>query len=152
MYTIYFDMDGTIADLYGVENWLPKLRAENPSPYAEAEAMVDMGELQLYLSILQNRGCKLGVISWLSKGSSKSYDKMVREAKKNWLRENLPEITFDETHFVKYGTRKDYIAKDKDGILFDDSEEVRNNWRGIAVNPNTEDIIEFLKMVKELTE
>ena len=152
MYTIYFDMDGTIADLYNVENWLPKLRAENPSPYAEAEAMVNMGELQLYLSILQNRGCKLGVISWLSKGSSKSYDKMVREAKKNWLRENLPEITFDETHFVKYGTRKDYIAKDKDGILFDDSEEVRNNWRGIAVNPNTEDIIEFLKKVKELTE
>ena len=152
MYTIYFDMDGTIADLYNVENWLPKLRAENPSPYTEAEAMVDTGELQLYLSILQNRGCKLGVISWLSKGSSKSYDKMVREAKKKWLRENLPEITFDETHFVKYGTRKDYIAKDKDGILFDDSEEVRNNWRGIAVNPNTEDIIEFLKKVKELTE
>lgn len=152
MYTIYFDMDGTIADLYNVENWLPKLRAENPSPYVEAEAMVDTGELQLYLSILQNRGCKLGVISWLSKGSSKSYDKMVRKAKKNWLRENLPEITFDETHFVKYGTRKDYIAKDKDGILFDDSEEVRNNWRGIAVNPNTEDIIEFLKKVKELTE
>jgi phosphoglycolate phosphatase-like HAD superfamily hydrolase len=152
MYTIYFDMDGTIADLYNVENWLPKLRAENPSPYVEAEAMVDTGELQLYLSILQNRGCKLGVISWLSKGSSKSYDKMVRQAKKNWLRENLPEITFDETHFVKYGTRKDYIAKDKDGILFDDSEEVRNNWRGIAVNPNTEDIIEFLKKVKELTE
>ena len=152
MYTIYFDMDGTIADLYNVENWLPKLRAENPSPYVEAEAMVDTGELQLYLSILQNRGCKLGVISWLSKGSSKSYDKMVRQAKKNWLRKNLPEITFDETHFVKYGTRKDYIAKDKDGILFDDSEEVRNNWRGIAVNPNTEDIIEFLKKVKELTE
>jgi hypothetical protein len=145
-------MDGTIADLYNVENWLPKLRAENPSPYMEAEAMVNTGELQLYLSILQNRGCKLGVISWLSKDSSKSYDKMVREAKKNWLKENLPEITFDETHFVKYGTRKDYIAKDKDGILFDDSEEVRNNWRGIAVNPNTEDIIEFLKKVKELTE
>jgi len=152
MYTIYFDMDGTIADLYNVENWLPKLRAENSSPYVEAEAMVDTGELQLYLSILQNRGCKLGIISWLSKGSSKSYDKMVRQAKKNWLKENLPEITFDETHFVKYGTRKDYIAKDKNGILFDDSEEVRNNWRGIAVNPNTEDIIEFLKKVKELTE
>ena len=152
MYTIYFDMDGTIADLYNVENWLPKLRAENPSPYVEAEAMVDPGEVQLYLSILQNRGYKLGVISWLSKGSSKSYDKMVRQAKRNWLRENLPEITFDETHFVKYGTRKDYIAKDKDGILFDDSAEVRENWKGVSVNPNTEDIIEFLKKVKELTE
>ena len=77
---------------------------------------------------------------------------MVRKAKKDWLKENLPEIHFDEMHIVKYGTRKDYVAKDKNGILFDDSEEVRKNWRGIPVNPNTEDIIEFLKMVKELTE
>lgn len=152
MYTIYFDMDGTIADLYNVENWLPKLRAEDASPYVEAEMMVDASELQLYLSILQNRGCKLGVISWLAKDSEKSYDKMVRKAKKEWLKENLPEIHFDEMHIVKYGTRKDYVAKDKNGILFDDSEEVRKNWRGIPVNPNTEDIIEFLKMVKELTE
>ena len=30
--TIWFDMDGTISDLYAVENWLPMLRAENPKP------------------------------------------------------------------------------------------------------------------------
>ena len=28
---ICFDMDGTIADLYGVSGWLDDLRAENPS-------------------------------------------------------------------------------------------------------------------------
>ena len=33
---IVFDMDGTIADLYGVENWLPKLRAYDPTPYQTA--------------------------------------------------------------------------------------------------------------------
>ena len=53
MYTIYFDMDGTIADLYNVENWLPKLRAEDASPYVEAEIMVDASELQLYLKRLR---------------------------------------------------------------------------------------------------
>ena len=152
MYTIYFDMDGTIANLYGVTNWLSKLQASDASPYIEAEPMVEAGEFQLLLAILQNRGFKIGVISWLAKDSEKSYDKMVRKAKKNWLKENLPEIHFDEMHIVKYGTRKDYVAKDKNGILFDDSEEVRKNWRGIPVNPNTEDIIEFLEMVKELTE
>ena len=52
--TIYFDMDGTIADLYGVENWLPKLRAEDASPYAEATPLTDMENLQLLLAILQN--------------------------------------------------------------------------------------------------
>lgn len=29
---IYFDMDGTIANLYAVEGWLPMLRAYDPTP------------------------------------------------------------------------------------------------------------------------
>ena len=33
---IYFDMDGTIANLYAVENWLDMLRAFNPTPYEQA--------------------------------------------------------------------------------------------------------------------
>lgn len=152
MYTIYFDMDGTIANLYGVENWLPKLRAEDASPYVEATPLTDMENLQLLLSILQNRGYKIGIISWLAKNSSKSYDKNVRKAKIEWLRAMLPEIHFDEMHIVKYGTRKDYVAKDKKGIIFDDDERVRAKWRGESFNPNTEDIIEILKTIKELSE
>lgn len=150
--TIYFDMDGTIADLYGVENWLPKLRAEDASPYTEATPLTDMGNLQLLLAILQNRGYKIGIISWLAKNSSKSYDKSVRKAKIEWLKAMLPEIHFDEMHIVKYGTRKDYVAKDKGGIIFDDDERVREKWRGESFNPNTEDIIEILKTIKELSE
>ena len=65
---------------------------------------------------------------------------------------NFPEIKFDEMHFVKYGTRKDYIANDKNGIIFDDDERVRENWKGIAINPNTEDIIEILEKIKEMSE
>ena len=150
--TIYFDMDGTIANLYGVDNWLSQLRAEDATPYAEAAPLVDMSELQLYLSILQNRGYKIGVISWLAKNSSKSYDKIVRKTKKEWLRATLPEIQFDEIHIVKYGTRKDYVAKDKFGIIFDDDERVREKWKGLPINPNTEDIIEKLKEIKKLSE
>lgn len=152
MLTIYFDMDGTIADLYGVDNWLSQLRAEDATPYVAAEPLVDVSELQLYLSILQNRGYKIGVISWLAKGSSKTYDKVVRKAKKEWLQATLPEIQFDEIHIVKYGTRKDYVAKDKTGIIFDDDERVRENWRGLSINPNTEDIIEKLKELKKLSD
>lgn len=152
MYTIYFDMDGTIANLYGVADWLPKLREADASPYLEAEPMVEAGEFQLLLSILQNRGFKLGIISWLAKDSEKSYDKAVRNAKKTWLCENFPEITFDEMHIVKYGTRKDYVAKDKYGIIFDDDERVRNKWRGLPINPNHTDIIEKLRELKEMTD
>ena len=152
MYTIYFDMDGTIADLYGVSDWLPKLRAEDATPYAEAAPMVDVGEFQLHLSILQNCGYKIGIISWLAKESSNPYKKAVTNAKKNWLSATFPEITFDETHFVQYGTRKDYVAKDKEGLIFDDDERVREKWRGKAINPNTEDIIEILKKLVEMSE
>ena len=57
--TIYFDMDGTIANLYGVNNWLPKLRVEDASPYKEAMPLIDMENLQLLLAILQNRNYQL---------------------------------------------------------------------------------------------
>ena len=30
--TINFDMDGTLANLYGVENWLEMLEAEDTTP------------------------------------------------------------------------------------------------------------------------
>lgn len=152
MFTIYFDMDGTLADLYGVDNWLPKLRAENAMPYVEAEPLVDLSEMERLLTELQYIGYTLGIISWTSKGGSAEYNKAVRKAKLEWLAGCFPEIEFDEIHIVKYGTRKDYIAKDKHGIIFDDDERVREKWRGEAINPNYEDIIESLKKLVKMSE
>ena len=40
-----WDMDGTIADLYGVEDWMKMLDACDSTPYKVAEALVDMYEL-----------------------------------------------------------------------------------------------------------
>lgn len=143
--TIYFDMDGTIADLYGVDEWLNKLRAEEAAPYREAAPMIDLVEAVPLLLELQKRGYKLGIITWLSMDSSKEYKREVTRAKKEWLSRYFGEIIFDETHFVQYGTRKDYVAFDKLGLLFDDSEEVRNKWRGVAINPQEENICEVLR-------
>ena len=47
---IYFDMDGTIADLYGFENWLPLLRAEDTTPYEKCDALVNVAELKEVLN------------------------------------------------------------------------------------------------------
>ena len=44
MTTIYFDMDGTIADLYGVSGWLEMLLAHDPAPYALAGACAEWAE------------------------------------------------------------------------------------------------------------
>ena len=43
--TIYLDMDGTIADLYGDPNWLAKLEASDASVYANARPLVHFSTL-----------------------------------------------------------------------------------------------------------
>jgi len=129
--TIYFDMDGTIADLYGIKDWLKMIQEENAYPYAVAAPLVDMKKLNSILENLKSLGFKIGVISWLSRNGSKEYNKTVRKTKREWLFQKIG-INFDEIHIVKYGTPKNKVCKDKNGILFDDELRNRENWKGIA--------------------
>lgn len=146
--TIWFDMDGTIANLYGVQDWLPKLRSYDPSPYAEAEVMHNMSILARYLNKLQAMGYYIGIISWLSKDSTCEYDKQVAEAKREWLKIHLSSVTFNEILITPYGLPKELWMKASDDILFDDNAEIRNEWDGDAYEP--EQIMEILKrLVKE---
>jgi FMN phosphatase YigB (HAD superfamily) len=131
---IYFDMDGTLANLYGVDNWLAKLRAFDASPYEDAEVMLNMQALAHRLNKLKANGYTIGIISWLSKESNKEYDKAIIEAKKKWLKKHLGSVEFDEITFTKYGRKKSRLAAVKNGILFDDNEKVRRDW--IRHNPN----------------
>ena len=64
---ICFDMDGTIADLYRVPNWLARLRQFDPTPYQVAEPMWNMDELALVLMQLQAKGVQICITTWLSK-------------------------------------------------------------------------------------
>ena len=57
--TIYFDMDGTIADLYGVEDWLDKLKNEDASPYAEATPLLNFRKFAKLLNAVQRRGYEI---------------------------------------------------------------------------------------------
>lgn len=127
---IYFDMDGTIANLYKGE-WLNDIINGNVRPYVIADRMID----EDVLIKLEKNGYKLGIITWLAKGNNKEYDKMVRIAKKEWLKKNYPNIHFIETHIVKYGTPKHRVAKVR-GILVDDEKPNRDNWKGKAIEPN----------------
>ena len=142
---ICFDMDGTIADLYGVEGWLAKLRAEDASPYREAKPLYDMDELNLVLNALANEGWEIRVISWLSKDASAEYNKAVRIAKREWLAKyNFP---VDKVHLVAYGTTKansvrKYTAQ---AILVDDNAKVRDGWHlGDTIDPTEGNLIERL--------
>jgi phosphoglycolate phosphatase-like HAD superfamily hydrolase len=141
---LVFDMDGTIANLYGVENWLESLRAFDPTPYRVAKPMYDMNELANILNTLKGEGWKVVITSWLSKDTTRAYDKEVRQAKVEWL--NKYSFPYDEIHLVKYGTTKANCTRKLGGyqVLIDDNEQVRKGWNlGSTVNAN-EDIVEKL--------
>lgn len=140
---LVFDMDGTIADLYGVEGWLDDLLAGDARPYVEARPLVDMEKLNNILIQLKEFGWHIVVTSWLAKGSTKAYDTAVRKAKREWLATfNFP---YDEIHLVKYGTTKADCTRKHGGrqVLFDDTAKVRDGWHlGEAIDAT--DMMEFL--------
>ena len=141
--TIFFDMDGTIADLYGVDGWLADLIAGDVRPYREAKVMHNMQALARVLNRLQREGNRVAIISWLAKNSTAEYDERVAQTKREWLAKHLTSVRFDEVHIVKYGTAKQTFIHTEADILFDDEEQNRNNWTGEA--HNVHNIIEVLK-------
>lgn len=137
---IWFDMDGTIADLYGDPNWLTKLRAHNPEPYANARPLLNMQVLARRLNTLQKQGYEIGIVSWLSKEPNEIYDKLVTEAKRAWLKKHLASVQFDTIDIIAYGTPK---GEGRKGILFDDELNNRIQWGEGAYDVHN--IIEVLK-------
>lgn len=145
---ICFDMDGTIADLYGVKGWLEMLRNENPTPYEVAEPIWNAEALNAILTALQAKGIEIRIVTWLSKDSTEEYKTATREAKREWLADNA--FPYDHFHGVQYGATKadsirKYLAEGETAILIDDNDKVRRGWHmGEAINPTTTDIIEYL--------
>lgn len=131
---IWFDMDGTLADLYAVDGWLDDLIAERTRPYEEAKVMHNMARLARLLNTLQRKGYEIGIISWTSKGGSKHYNGQVEIAKLMWLNKHLHSVMWDTIAIVPYGTNKYSVCGD--GILFDDEEGNRNAWQGEAFTPD----------------
>ena len=142
---LVFDMDGTIADFYGVKGWLNDLENESTRPYDLAEPIYEPEILNTILNVLKSKGYKIVITTWLSKDSTKNFDNAVRLAKLRWLEKvGFP---YDEIHLVKYGTTKANCTRKLGGyqILFDDNEKVRNGWNlGETVNAN-ENIMEYLE-------
>ena len=140
---IYFDMDGTIANFYGVENWLDYLIASDPTPYKVARPLVNMNSLARLLNRLQAEGYHIGIVSWLSKCGTAEYNEVVTAAKVEWLNRHLHSVHWNEIKIVPYGTPKQEVVNVAGGILFDDEAPNRINWIGTAYD--VQNIIEILK-------
>ena len=141
--TINFDLDGTIADLYGVDGWLDKLIAQDPTPYEIAKPLLRLNIFARVLNKLQKEGYNIAVISWLSKSGTADYNRQVTETKMEWLEKHLPSVDWDAIHIVEYGTPKEQFCNNPLDILFDDEEKNRENWNGIAYDVN--DILGVLR-------
>ena len=150
---IVWDMDGTMADLYGVEGWLEMLRNENPLPYEIAKPLWDMERLANIIRGLQAIGVEQRIVTWLSMDSSEEYKTETRRAKREWLEQfGFP---YDHFHGVQFGATKadsvrKFLADDETAILIDDSARVRKGWHlGETVDPTEIDILDYLEALLE---
>lgn len=126
---IYLDMDGTIADLYGIENWLEGLRNEVEGLFLQCEPLITEPEL---LVLFPNDIYELRICSMTPMNASKEYCVKVIEEKNIWLDKHFPSIK--KRTYLEYGYNKN-IRNSKNHILIDDNKIIRENYRGLALEP-----------------
>ena len=127
--TVYLDMDGTIADLYGTYAWLERLTAEDETPFLEVEPMTTEETL---FELFPEDIFEIRVLTMTPKDATKEYCERVREAKEAWLNTYFPNI--EKRYYKAYGDNKN-LKNAKNAILVDDNEKIRNNFKGYAINP-----------------
>ena len=145
---LVFDMDGTIADLYGVKNWLHMLQTEKSEPYTLAKPIYNPDVLNSLLGILKAQGWKIIVTTWLSKDSSDAYAEAVKTAKLNWLKK--VQFPYDEINLVAYGTKKTSCTEKYHGyqILIDDNADVRKEWTlGATIDANHNILADLVTLI-----
>lgn len=129
-----FDMDGTLCDLYGVENWLSCLESLDPTPYEIAKPLLNFSLLARYINKLQTQGHTFCIVSWTSKKGTAEFNAKVTEIKIAYLQKHLPSVHWDMLRIIPYGTDKYSVCGG--GVLFDDEERNRKNWKEQAYMPS----------------
>ena len=126
---VYLDMDGTIANLYGIENWLARLRNEDSTIFTECETLIS--ETALF-ELYPVEKYEIRILSMTPKKATKRYRMSVIAQKNEWLDIHFPHIK--KRIYLPYGHNKN-LKNSANKILIDDSEIIRNNFRGIALAP-----------------
>lgn len=126
---VLLDLDGTIADLYGEENWLDRLHKEDSEIFKNCKPLITQETLESYYP---RDKYEIRVCTMTPKNASASYHKNVIDQKNQWLNEYFPHLT--KRIFLPYGNDKN-IGKSENYILVDDSKEVRKTFKGLALYP-----------------
>lgn len=126
---VYLDMDGTIYPLYTQKNWLARLRAEDSSVFSADEQMVTETELYAHFP---KEDYDIKIFSMTPLGATQKYADEVIKVKNEWLDKYFP--TLKSRIYRAYGHSKN-LKNSENAILVDDSEVIRNNFKGKAINP-----------------
>lgn len=137
---IWFDMDGTIADLYGEKNWLEDIINERTDCYENAKPLLRLNTLARKLNTLRAEGFMVCIVTWLPRDAKTEYNRRVEKAKRDWLTKHLKSVEFDIIDILEYGTPK---HENRNGILFDDELPNREQWGEGGYN--ADEIMEILK-------
>jgi deoxyribodipyrimidine photolyase len=125
---IYFDLDGTVYNLYGINDWLSKLREEKVSVYTEGEKLFEESKFYKIVCSLLSCGVRFGVITWGSMTATPEFEIETENAKREWVKENLPFV--ESFAYQQYGTPKQQAIKNRtrNDILIDDNFDVLQTW------------------------
>ena len=121
---VYVDMDGTVAEWDGsvyIEDIVKEGYFRNrPAMKNSVEAIRKMA---------LNEKFEVFILSAVF-----AYDH-IKEDKKNWLKEHMPEISDDHILFVPCGTSKSdaITVKEDTDVLIDDFTQNLNSWHGKAI-------------------
>lgn len=126
---VYCDMDGCIYNLYGIDGWLEDLRSEKPGVFSHDAPMTTEERL---FELFPSDKYDIRILSMTPKGASKEYCAQVVKEKCQWLDMYFPHLK--KRIFRPYGHNKN-LRNSVNAILIDDSEEIRKNFRGTALNP-----------------
>lgn len=141
---INFDLDGTLYNLYSMENWLSRIEQEEKNVFTDGEFITNYDEFIECIDLLKERGYKFNVITWLPMGASKAYEKQCTEEKLKWIEKYLPFV--EKIKITPYGKEKH--KQIKQGVLIDDNKVVCSMWNGS--NRKAINVSEKFNVVKAL--
>ena len=147
---LVLDMDGTIADFYGVDGWQHYLDdLQDETPYRIAQPIYNPNILNSVLLKLKSKGWTIIINSWLSKTKTEDFHQRIRQAKLDWL--SNVKLPYDSVIFLDYGTDKQESILNLGGVqvLVDDNDDIRASWNGITIDAK-ENIIPKLEALDSI--
>lgn len=162
MNTIWFDMDGTIYELFQIPNWLHYIESGRYAIYNVAGyARTGIERIANAIAILQAQGWRVGVLTWADKRLAKDSERIqdIADIKHAWLRKNVKPLSDNGLFFCfEYGKDKAAFLEEQgldsyDGynILVDDNALVRDMWERHGEGFKTIDAsIDFIEALEGL--